>query len=65
MAEDLPVRDRNPPIDPRFEPQLLWSDPWLLALAKPSGLLSRRQLWAIPCWGIRSTRTPAAQAVHR
>ena len=24
-----------------MEPQLLWADPWLLALAKPSGLLSQ------------------------
>ena len=41
MAEDLLAPDRHPPLAPRFEPQLLWSDPWLLALAKPCGLLDR------------------------
>ena len=56
------------PLDPRLEPQLLWSDPWLLALAKPSGLLSQPGLGpeladslisrAQRCW-------PEARLVHR
>lgn len=56
------------PLDPRLEPQLLWSDTWLLALAKPSGLLSQPGLGpeladslisrAQRCW-------PEARLVHR
>lgn len=68
MAEDLLAPDRDPPIAPRFEPQLLWSDPWLLALAKPCGLLSQPGLGPELADSLISRaqcRWPGVRLVHR
>ena len=68
MAEDLLAPDRHPPLAPRFEPQLLWSDPWLLALAKPCGLLSQPGLGPELADSLISRaqrRWPGALLVHR
>jgi tRNA pseudouridine32 synthase/23S rRNA pseudouridine746 synthase len=68
VAEDLLAPDRDPPIAPRFEPQLLWSDPWLLALAKPAGLLSQPGLGPELADSLisRAQRLwPGARLVHR